>query len=125
MWPFIHPGDRVLLCAPTDIAVGSVVLTLVHGRAVLHRVRRIDGDVLVTAGDANAVADVPVPRAQVSARALAAAHNGALVALIPTFRFGALPFLRFARFTARRYVALMVRSVRRELPVVAPRAKSQ
>ena len=125
MWPFIHPGDRVLLCAPTDITVGSVVLTLVHGRAVLHRVRRIDGDVLVTAGDANAVADVPVHRAQVSARALAAAHNGTVVALVPTFHFGALPFFRFARFTARRYVALMVRSVRRELQVATPRTKSQ
>ena len=111
MWPSIRPGDRVLLGAPTDIRVGSIVLVPRHGRAVLHRVRSMEGDSLRTAGDATLIPDAPVNRTRVVARALAAERNGALVALVPTLRFGLLPLARHIGFTARRRAADLARTV--------------
>lgn len=125
MWPFIRAGDRVLIGAPRDIAVGSIVLLPLHGRAVLHRVKLVERDTVRTAGDANLISDAPVQRSQVMARALAADHQGTVVALVPTMRFGVAALARYARFTVRRYFAQIVRGMRHELTSSASRVKAQ
>lgn len=123
MWPFIRPGSRVLIASPGRLAVGSIILVPLHGRPVVHRIQAIDGDRLVTAGDANLLSDAPIPRSQVIGRALAAEERGKVVALLPTLRFGALAFMRYVRYSARRHVARAARTVR-SMSFVASRGRA-
>ena len=55
MRPFLeHQRDRVLLDAPTDIAVGDAVLAEIGpGHFVLHRIWSMDGDDVTLMGDGN------------------------------------------------------------------------
>lgn len=57
MSPFLKDGDKVLL-APyreTDLRVGRIILASVSGVYFLHRIIKVDKDIIHLAGDANLV----------------------------------------------------------------------
>jgi signal peptidase len=68
MRPAVEPGDVVIIAPPRPDRIRDGSVIRFHppgrpGRAVLHRIVRVTGDgLLITKGDANAVADrTPVP----------------------------------------------------------------
>lgn len=63
MWPTIKPGDLVIAVktGPGGFHPGDIVIYRRGDVFVSHRVIRIIGDVVITKGDNNPVADDPVP----------------------------------------------------------------
>lgn len=57
MSPFIEGGvDRVLISKAESVAEGDIVLALTEqGSHVLHRVEKVDGDILILMGDGNLI----------------------------------------------------------------------
>lgn len=102
MSPLFREGDSVLLTglsrAPRR---GDVLFVDIGGRPLLHRVRRIASDRIVTRGDASLTDDAPVPLTAAVAHALAVRRGPATVALMPTLRFGAKALLWFAAWRVR------------------------
>ena len=71
MLPFIIGGqESVELVKPDSIAVGDVVLAWINDcRYVIHRIIRIDGDIVQLMGDGNLSGDEYCKRSEVAARA--------------------------------------------------------
>lgn len=55
MYPFIKPNrDKVVLYTPKTVKIGDIVLALTKSKGyVLHRVYKIDGDIIQLMGDGN------------------------------------------------------------------------
>lgn len=52
MWPSLKPGDRAQFqTVSAEIQLGDVVVTCTGQRLISHRIIRIEGDLVVTAGD--------------------------------------------------------------------------
>lgn len=68
MEPSIGVNDFVIMKQPSDISVGDVVsyADVTSNQEVLHRVVKIDGDTLITKGDANNTEDQPIHRQQLT-----------------------------------------------------------
>jgi Peptidase S24-like len=104
MHPTIRHADPVLL-APLERAVrrGQIVLVPLGPRLMLHRVVAVQGDVVLTRGDARQRNDAPVARSAVVARAVAVRRRRSVTTLVLTLRFGIAPLMRFLlRETYRR-----------------------
>jgi hypothetical protein len=96
MYPTIRDADPVLL-APLARRVrrGQVVLVPLGPRLMLHRVVDVQGDIVLTRGDARQRNDAPVPRRDVFARAVAVRRQTTITTLVVTLRFGVGPLVRF------------------------------
>lgn len=71
MEPELSAGDLVIVGDGGPIEAGDVVVYQDGGVLVVHRVVEIDGDLMVTKGDANNVADAPVAVSAVKGEMLA------------------------------------------------------
>ena len=65
MEPEILTDDLVFVKKPEELHVGDVVLYNTGESNVLHRITRIDGDMLTTKGDVNNTEDEPFPKSAV------------------------------------------------------------
>jgi hypothetical protein len=72
MYPTLLESDQVLLEATADVAIGDIVLLDASGTPLLHRIVRMDGDLITTRGDARLTADATRRRCDVIARAMRA-----------------------------------------------------
>ena len=60
MEPEISTDDLVFVKRADELHVGDVVLYNTGGSCVLHRITKIDGDIITTKGDANNTEDKPI-----------------------------------------------------------------
>ena len=65
MEPEISTDDLVFVKKPGELHVGDVVIYNTGGSNVLHRITRIDGDMITTQGDANNTEDKPFSKSAV------------------------------------------------------------
>ena len=65
MEPEISTDDLVFVKKPDELHVGDVVLYNTGGSNVLHRITKIDGDMITTQGDANNTEDKPFSKSAV------------------------------------------------------------
>ena len=65
MEPEISTDDLVFVKRADELHVGDVVLYNTGGSNVLHRITKIDGDMITTQGDANNTEDKPFPKSAV------------------------------------------------------------
>ena len=68
MWPLIRSGKDMIEVMPADgpLKVNDIVVfRRADGRAVVHRIYRLDGNTVQTYGDNCAAPDAPVDRSQV------------------------------------------------------------
>jgi hypothetical protein len=114
MQPTIRHADPVLV-APLarHVRRGHVVLVPLGPRLMLHRVVDVQGDIVLTRGDARQRNDTPVGRQQVVARALAVRQQRTVTTLVPTLRFGLAPLVRFVLYEAYRRARLLRAALRR------------
>jgi signal peptidase len=68
MEPELSVGDLILVTAQPDYAVGDVVVYLDGRTAVVHRIIQMDGDTVITQGDANNVPDGEITREQIKGK---------------------------------------------------------
>jgi SOS-response transcriptional repressor LexA len=69
MRPILCPGDIVVVRPADEVARGDIVAVLdTHGRLIVHRITKIDGDTIVTQGDAVHLEDPPAARSAVIGR---------------------------------------------------------
>ncbi|MBI4328845.1 MAG: signal peptidase I [Chloroflexi bacterium] len=70
MWPALNRGDLVLIQGTTreEIQVGTILVFHHNNGISIHRVIRMDGDTIVTKGDANNTEDPPITFADVVGR---------------------------------------------------------
>lgn len=71
MEPALSVNDLVLVRAASDYEVNDVVVYQEGSSLVIHRIRAIDGDEVITKGDANDKADDPIPLSAVKGKAVA------------------------------------------------------
>ena len=78
MIPAIWPGDKIEIvpASAVSIGLGQVVFYSNDGRLYVHRIVAIDGPAIVTRGDALAVNDRPIARAEILGVASAVVRNG-------------------------------------------------
>lgn len=104
MFPTIRHGD-VVRVAPLhrDPVIGEIVLAVVAGRWVLHRVRRRTPDGWQTQGDFRRRADRPVRRSAIVGVATARRRRGTVLNLsVPgPSTVGLRPFVPLMRLAAR------------------------
>ncbi len=74
MEPTLQVNDLVVVCRTDDLAVGDVVVFQRDQELIIHRILTLDGETLITQGDANDTPDEPIGRAAV---------KGVLVCAIP------------------------------------------
>ena len=114
MQPTICHADPVLVAPPArQVRRGQVVLVPLGTGLMLHRVVDVQGEMVLTRGDARRRSDAPVARQEVVARALAVRQQRTVTTLIPTLRFGLGPLVRFLRCETYRRARLL-RSALRE-----------
>lgn len=65
MEPTFSKGALLLVKQKKEPEVGDIAVYQTENRLVVHRIIRIDDDRVTTQGDANNVADAPVPRAEI------------------------------------------------------------
>lgn len=107
MEPELSAGDLLFVTRAEDYAVEDVVVFQDGRSSVVHRIVRMEGDTVVTRGDANNTEDAPITRAQIKGRvALAIPFVGHVVNVIKT-PIGTLAIVAAAIF-------LLERSFRRE-----------
>jgi len=88
MAPFIRNGELVdLVPSAGKPKFGQVVLTRsIHGRLLLHRVVKLQGDDIFTQGDNCASVDLPVPRAAIIGTVVNLPEGRLNLHLLPPFR---------------------------------------
>ncbi|MFA4880662.1 MAG: signal peptidase I [Candidatus Doudnabacteria bacterium] len=83
MWPVLKKGDLALICSaePSEIKTNDVVVfPNENGALAIHRVVKINGDKIITKGDANTKEDKPINRSDILGRLCTV---GSLEAKIP------------------------------------------
>ena len=68
MEPTLSVNDLIVVRASDEYAVGDVIVYQSGSNLIIHRIVRLDGDSIVTQGDANNVEDAPVSPAAVKGR---------------------------------------------------------
>jgi hypothetical protein len=116
MHPTVRHADLVLL-APLGRPVrpSDVVLVPLGPRLMLHRVVRVDQDVVLTRGDARRRDDAPIAREAVIARALAVRRDAVVTPLFLTMRFGVASLLRFLLGETRRRARIVRATLHKSL----------
>ncbi|HKW47452.1 MAG TPA: S24/S26 family peptidase [Gemmatimonadaceae bacterium] len=115
MHPTIRHADPVLVAPFTrHLRRGQVVLVPLGSRLMLHRVVDVQGDIVLTRGDARQRNDTPIGKQQLVARALAVRQESMVTALVLTLRFGLAPLVRFVLNGTYRRVRRLQAALRRE-----------
>jgi signal peptidase len=88
MMPAVWPGDvlHVHRSGLAELHPGQIVLYRRDGRLTAHRIVRIDGDRLITRGDALQYEDPPISAADVVGRVIYMVRNGRLIYPRQSFR---------------------------------------
>ncbi|MCQ2162684.1 MAG: S24/S26 family peptidase [Bacteroidales bacterium] len=109
MIPFIRSGRDTVVLSPLtrEVQVGDIVLFVIAGRHILHRVFSIDGDFLTIMGDGNIRGKEHCSRADVVAVVTEIIREGSTVGKAPgkgrLWRF-LLPFRRIILAVYRRVI---------------------
>jgi signal peptidase len=111
MQPELSVDDIAIIQAQETYAVGDIVVYQDGTSLVIHRIVSIDGDEVVTQGDANNVADTPISLTDI---------KGKKVAKIP--RLGVV--VRFLKTSSGFLVVLVTAIVLLEIPYYFERRKS-
>ena len=113
MHPTVRDGDVVLL-SPVRRAVkrGDVVLVPWGSALMLHRVDAVDGDLVLTKGDARTGRDPATRRVDVIGRGIAVRGRNGLRPLMLTWRFGPSALVRFAFGELYRRLRRVTRQLR-------------
>jgi len=103
MHPTVRHADLVLV-APVrrEVQRGDVVLVPLGPRLMLHRVALLEGDRVITRGDARDRNDRPVPKKEIVALAIAVRRDDVVTPLGLTMRFGAAALGRYIMGEAKR-----------------------
>ncbi len=106
MEPEISVDDLAVIVKTKDVAVGDVVLFQAGNSTVLHRVVEVQGDTVITKGDANNAADAPISRNDIKGKmAFSIPSVGVVVDFIKNpivFLLLALLALLLANFSFRK-----------------------
>ena len=86
----IHAGDYILLCKKNDYKVGDVITYTIDGYFVTHRIIEIDGDKVITKGDANNIEDKEINRNQIVGKMI---YCGGILNIIIKFKFAIIAML--------------------------------
>ena len=65
MQPEIGVGDLIIVAPSGEYSVGDIVTYKTNNSYVTHRIREMNSDEIITQGDANNAADLPVARSAV------------------------------------------------------------
>ena len=85
MEPTIMVDELIIVKAETDYEVGDVVVYQSGKILVVHRIVNMDGETVVTRGDANNVDDAPIDIAQIKGKVIShIPHVGAAVRMLKT-----------------------------------------
>ena len=85
MEPIFSKGALLLVKETDQIEVGDIVVYQADRELIVHRIVEIDGDTVVTQGDANNVADEPFDRAEIKGKVLGWVPGlGAVVTVLKT-----------------------------------------
>ncbi|MCH5304225.1 MAG: signal peptidase I [Ruminococcus sp.] len=85
MEPELSVDDMVIIKAQNEYSEGDVVVYQDGGSLVIHRIISLDGDTVITRGDANNAADQPINISAVKGKAVAGVpFVGALVSFLRT-----------------------------------------
>ncbi len=85
MEPALSVGDLLIVVPEDEYNVGDIVVYQASGIAVVHRIVEIDGDAVITQGDANNAPDEPIPLTSVKGKVVAAIpFVGYIVEMIQT-----------------------------------------
>ncbi len=85
MEPTFSKGALLLVKETDQIEVGDIVVYQADRELIVHRIVEIDGDTVVTQGDANNVADEPFDRAEIKGKVLGWVPGlGAVVTVLKT-----------------------------------------
>lgn len=85
MEPAISIGDMLVVLPADHYEVGDVVVYQTQGMSVVHRIISIDGDEIITRGDANSGDDAPIHEKSIKGRVVCAIPLvGYLVCFIKT-----------------------------------------
>ena len=85
MEPELSVGDVLIVVKDTNYSEGEVIVFQTGRTAVVHRIVSIDGDSIVTQGDANNVVDDPISFSNVKGRVLfSIPYAGYVINLIKT-----------------------------------------
>ena len=76
MEPTISTNDLIIVKETNDYEVGDIVVFQDHSSLVVHKIIRIDGEEIVTKGDANNTEDAPISVKQI---------KGEVISIIPFF----------------------------------------
>lgn len=68
MEPTLSAGDLLIVVKADDYAVGDVVVYQSGRSGVVHRIVSVDGENVVTQGDANNIADAPISRDRIKGK---------------------------------------------------------
>lgn len=94
MWPFLRPGQRVVVEPRRPLSVGDLALVELGGSLVLHRVIGLSGSRLVSKGDHNPRPDPELDRAAVLG-SVSGGRLGTLVARLS--KHGGAPLATLSR----------------------------
>ncbi len=86
----IHPGDYILLFKQNKYHVGDIVTFKVKDYFVTHRIVKIDGDKIITKGDANNEEDEEISIKQVEGKVI---YYGGMLNFVINFKFVIVVFL--------------------------------
>ena len=85
MEPVISANDMIVVKETTEYGVGDIIVYRTGRMSVVHRVIGLDGDRVITQGDANNAADEPFDRSAVIGRVIAVVPGvGRVIRLIRT-----------------------------------------
>ena len=113
MWPTIRDGSIVTLGPkPSALRPGQIVLLDWGGRPVLHRIVRIDGELVQTCGDACLDLDPPTSLSHVHAVATCLTDARGAVTLTGSPHLGVRSLLHFIAARVRLSLARRWRAIR-------------
>jgi signal peptidase len=85
MEPNLSVNDLVIIKETQDVNVGDVIVYESGGEMIIHRVLNVDGDTIITQGDANNIADEPFDVSSVRGKMIASFPAvGGLVRILKT-----------------------------------------
>ena len=102
MEPTLSVDDLVIVRAAEDYAVGDVVVYQSGHSLVIHRIVALEGDCVVTRGDANNMEDAPVARTDIKGRMVGVIPRAGLAVHFLQSPLGIILLLALAVFLLNR-----------------------
>ena len=85
MEPTFSKGTLLLVKETDDVSVGDIVVYQAEHELVVHRVTAIDGDTVITRGDANNADDAPFDRSEIKGKVIGwIPYMGSIVNILKT-----------------------------------------